>query len=84
MAAPSFWSFTMKRDLIFSILAISIYIIGGLMTFGGVATIILLRGRDFMGAGDAYGIGYLLVCVGLVLTVLGVLIMRIVRNRFRA
>lgn len=73
----------MKRDLILSILAIGVYILGGLLTFSGVVTIVLMKSRDFMGTGDAYGIGYLLVCVGLVLTVLGVFVMRIVRNRFR-
>lgn len=73
----------MKRDLILSILAIGVYIIGGLLTFSGVVTIVLMKSRDFFDTGGAYGIGYLLVCVGLVLTVLGVFVMRIVRNRFR-
>jgi Flp pilus assembly protein TadB len=71
----------MKRDLIFSILAISVYILGGLATFAGVGLILLMKGKDLWGLGDGDTLGYLFVCVGLVLTVLGVLVMRILRNR---
>ncbi|MFO7576510.1 MAG: hypothetical protein R6W66_02160 [Pelovirga sp.] len=71
----------MKRDLIFSILAISVYIVGGLATFAGVGLILLMKGEDLWGLGDGDTLGYLFVCVGLVLTVLGVLVMRILRNR---
>jgi len=71
----------MKRDLIFSILAISVYIVGGLATFAGVGLILLMKGKDLWGLGDGHTIGYLFVCVGLVMTVLGVMVMRILRNR---
>ncbi len=71
----------MKRDLILSILAIGVYIVGGLATFAGVAVVLLMKGKDLWGLGDAYGIGYLMICVGLVMTILGVLVMRIIRNR---
>lgn len=72
----------MKRDLILSVVAIAVYILGGLATFGGIAIVLLMKGQDFFGFGDAYGIGYLMICVGLVMTILGVLVMRILRNRF--
>jgi hypothetical protein len=71
----------MKRDLIFSIVAISIYILGGLATFAGVGLILLMKGKDLWGLGDGHTLGYLFVCVGLVLSVLGVMVMRILRNR---
>lgn len=71
----------MKRDLIFSVLAISVYILGGLATFAGVGLILLMKGKDLWGLGDGHTLGYLFVCVGLVLTILGVLVMRILRNR---
>ena len=74
----------MKKDLILSIMALGVYIIGGLATFAGAIVIVLLRGKDLWGWGDAYGIGYLLVFVGLIMSVLGVLVMRIVRNRFNS
>lgn len=72
----------MQKDLILSIMAIAVYIVGGLTVFAGVGLILLMKGQNLWGWGDAYGIGYLLVCVGLVLSILGVLVMRILRNRF--
>ena len=71
----------MKNDLILSVAAIAVYIVGGLATFGGIAVVLLMKGKDFFGLGDAYGIGYLMICVGLIMSVLGVLVMRILRNR---
>lgn len=72
----------MQKDLILSIFSLGIYIIGGLMTFVGVGIVLLMKGKDLWGWGDAYGIGYLMICIGLVMTILGVLVMRILRNRF--
>lgn len=73
----------MQKDLILSIFSLGVYLIGGVTTFIGVGIVMLMKGKDLWGWGDAYGIGYLMICVGLVLTILGVLVMRIVRNRFR-
>ena len=69
------------KELILSIVAIAVYIIGGAATFGGVGMILLMKGKDLWGLGDGHTIGYLLVCVGLILSILGVLVMRILRNR---
>ena len=69
------------KELLLSLLAIAVYIVGGLATFGGVAMILLMKGVDLWGWGEGHAIGYLLVCVGLVLSILGVMIMRILRNR---
>ena len=69
------------KDLVLSIFAIAVYIVGGIATFGGVGLILLMKGRDLWGLGDGHTLGYLFVCVGLILSILGVLIMRILRNR---
>ena len=69
------------KDLVLSIFAIFVYILGGIATFGGVGMILLMKGKDLWGWGEGHTIGYLAVCVGLVLSILGVLIMRILRNR---
>ncbi|HEY5674833.1 MAG TPA: hypothetical protein VIR78_14085 [Malonomonas sp.] len=69
------------KELVLSISAISVYIIGGLMTFVGAGLILLMKGKDLWGWGEGHAIGYLLVCVGLCLTILGVLVMRVLRNR---
>ncbi len=69
------------KDLIWPLLAFTSYIIGGILTFGGVALILFMRGKDIRGWGEGHAMGYLFVCVGLLLSILGVLIMRILRNR---
>lgn len=72
----------MKRQGIgLAIVAFAVYIIGGFGCFSGVALIVFMKGRNLWGWGDAKTIGYLLLCVGACLSVLGVLLMRIFRNR---
>jgi hypothetical protein len=64
-----------------AIAAFAVYIIGGIGTFTGVALILLMKGRDLWGWGEGRAIGYLFVCTGLCLSILGVLLMRLFRNR---
>ncbi len=71
----------LDKDLVFSMIAIGIYVIGGIATFTGIIFIFILKSKNLWGWGSADTIGYLLVCVGLVLSILGVLVMRILRNR---
>lgn len=71
------------KELILSIVSIVVYIIGGVATFSGAGLILLMKGKDLWGWGEGHTIGYLLVCVGLALSILGVLLMRILRNRLR-
>ena len=70
-----------KQGIGLAVVAFVIYIIGGLATFGGLGLIIFMYGRDLLGWGDGRSIGYLFLCVGLSFSVLGVLLMRIFRNR---
>jgi hypothetical protein len=70
-----------KQGIGLALVAFAVYIIGGIGCFGGIALIILMKGRDLWGWGDGRAIGYLLVCVGLCLSILGVLLMRLFRNR---
>jgi hypothetical protein len=64
-----------------SILALILYLLGGVSVFGGLALILLGRGHDLWGWGEGRSLGYLFLCIGLCLTVAGVLLMRFVRNR---
>jgi hypothetical protein len=64
-----------------AVISFALYIIGGLGTFGGLALIFLMKNKDLLGWGEGRAIGYLFVCIGLCLSILGVLLMRIFRNR---
>jgi len=43
--------------------------------------IFLMKNKDLFGWGEGRSIGYLSLCVGLCLSILGVLLMRVFRNR---
>ena len=64
--------------------ALVVYIIGGIATFGGLGLVVFMKGRDLWGWGEGRSIGYLFLCVGLCLSVMGVLLMRLFRNRWAA
>jgi hypothetical protein len=64
-----------------AIAALGIYLVGGASTFLGIALVAFMKGRDLMGLGDGRSIGWLFLCVGVCLSIFGVLLMRIVRNR---
>ncbi len=70
-----------KQGIGLAVFAFAAYAIGGVGTFGGIAMILLMKGHDFMGWGEGRTIGYLFLCVGLCLSILGVLLMRLFRNR---
>ncbi len=70
-----------KQGIALAVVAFAIYILGGIGCFGGIALIVLMKGRDLWGWGDGRTIGYLFLCSGACLSVLGVLLMRIFRNR---
>ena len=71
-----------NRGMAGAIFALSTFILGGVLTFSGLGLIAFMKGRDLFGLGEGRSFGILLVCVGLLASILGVLIMRIMRNRF--
>jgi hypothetical protein len=70
-----------KQGIGLAVIAFAVYIIGGIGTFGGLALILLMKNKDLWGWGEGRAIGYLFLSVGLCLSILGVLLMRIFRNR---
>jgi len=70
-----------KQGILLAVVAFALYIVGGVACFGGVGLILLMKGRNLLGLGEGSSLGYLLLCVGLCLSVIGVLLMRIFRNR---
>ena len=71
----------LKKGNLLGIAALVIYILGGIGCFGGIALIVFMRGHNLWGWGNAHTIGYLFLCAGACLSVLGVLLMRVFRNR---
>lgn len=69
------------RDWVWAGLALSLYVVGGGLIMGGLIMIGILGSHDLWGWGEARGMGYLAFGVGIVASVSGVLIMRIMRNR---
>jgi hypothetical protein len=68
-------------DFFLSITAFVLYIAGGIGIFGGIALVALIGGQDLFGWGSAKTIGYLLMCTGVCFSIIGVLFLRLVRNR---
>ena len=62
-------------------MALMVYVLGGLGIMGGLILIGIVGAQDLWGWGSAESIGYLFFGVGIGLSVLGVLVMRIMRNR---
>jgi hypothetical protein len=73
-----------RQGVALGVMALVVYIIGGIATFGGLGLVVFMKGRDLWGWGEGRSIGYLFLCVGLCLSVMGVLLMRLFRNRWAA
>ena len=61
--------------------ALVLYILGGISIFSGVALMVLMKGKSYGDWGRIDSFGYVLLFAGLSLTILGVFLMRIIRNR---
>lgn len=70
-----------SRNLLLAGLAMAVYIFGGVGVMAGIVLIGIVGERDLWGWGQANSIGYLFFGAGLCLTILGVMIMRVMRNR---
>ncbi len=69
------------RGWVLAGIALSMYVIGGVMIMGGLIMIGIMGDQDLWGWGEARGIGYMGFGLGIILSVVGVLVMRIMRNR---
>ncbi len=75
--APNEW-----RRWALAAIALTAYIAGGLALMAGLVMIGFLGSQDIWGWGEARSVGYLFFLVGACLSIFGVLIMRVMRNRF--
>lgn len=64
------------------IAALVVYLFGGIGIFSGIWLIVFRKGIDLAGLGQGHTIGYLLLSVGAAISILGVILMRIFRNRY--
>lgn len=64
-----------------AVTALSVFIFGGILTFVGLGLIAFMKDRALFSLGEGRSFGILLFCVGLLSSIMGVLIMRLVRNR---
>ena len=69
------------RGLVWAVLALSFYVVGGLLIMAGLILIGIIGSQDLWGWGEARGIGYMAFAIGIFLSIFGVMIMRIMRNR---
>ena len=69
------------RGWVFASIALTMYVIGGVLIMGGLVMIGIMGAQDLWGWGEARGIGYMAFALGIILSVVGVLVMRIMRNR---
>ena len=64
-----------------AIIALVVFVLGGVFTFTGLGLLAFMRNRDLFGLGDGRSIGVSLTVMGLFGSILGVLLMRFYRNR---
>jgi len=64
-----------------AVTALVMFVLGGIATFTGLGLLAFMRHRDLFGLGDGRSMGVSLVIMGLIGSVLGVLLMRLCRNR---
>jgi hypothetical protein len=69
------------RGWVLAGIALSMYLVGGVLIMAGLIMIGILGDQDLWGWGEARGIGYMAFAVGILLSITGVLVMRIMRNR---
>jgi len=70
------------RGWVLAAFALSIFVVGGLAVMAGLVMIGFLGSREIWGWGEARTVGYLFFLVGACMSILGVLVMRIMRNRY--
>lgn len=70
------------RGWVLAGIALSVFVLGGISVMAGLVMIGFLGARDIWGWGEARSVGYLFFLVGACMSIFGVLVMRIMRNRF--
>jgi hypothetical protein len=64
-----------------AVIALAVFVLGGISTFTGLGLLAFKRNSDLFGLGDGRSIGVSMVIMGLIGSILGVMLMRLYRNR---
>ena len=64
-----------------AVIALVIFVLGGIFTFTGLGLLAFMRHRDLFGLGDGRSVGVSMTIMGLFGSILGVILMRFYRNR---
>lgn len=72
---------TINTDIKLGVFAMLLYVVGGLGTFSGIAMMTVWKSQNLWGWGSGHSLGMLFICVGVCLSIIGVMMMRIFRNR---
>jgi hypothetical protein len=70
-----------RRSMVVPVIALATFVLGGISTFTGLGLLAFMRHRDLFGLGDGRSVGVSLTIMGLIGSILGVLLMRLYRNR---
>jgi len=70
-----------NTDIKLGVSALMLYIIGGLGTFSGIAMMTIWKNHNLWEWGSGHSLGMLFICVGVCLSIFGVILMRVFRNR---
>lgn len=72
---------TINTDIKLGIFAMLLYVIGGAGTFSGIAMMTIWKNQNLWGWGSGHSLGMLFICIGVCLSIMGVMMMRLFRNR---
>ncbi|HWI41043.1 MAG TPA: hypothetical protein VNX25_06095 [Verrucomicrobiae bacterium] len=70
-----------RKGIGLAVAALAVYVVGGVGAFGGMALVFFGKGRNLFGLGDAASLGYVSLCLGVAFSMIGVIMMRVFRNR---
>jgi hypothetical protein len=71
----------LDRAMLLGVCALALYVAGGIFAFSGLLLVLKMGSTDLWGWGEGRSIGYLFVALGMGMSMGGVLLMRIFRNR---
>lgn len=71
-----------RSSSVLGVAALSIFIAGGVLTFSGIGYLLYLTGFNLFAPGAGSGLALVLIFAGLGLSMAGVFMMRVCRNRW--